>query len=182
MLAFIVLNVVFLGKLYFFDVPSKNFTSSNNAISASTTDVVSPSEPTPPPVEFGCNAAKVYAMDKYTVPLISSTPVVWSSSDEEVATVDSYGTVTTHKAGTVTISAVDNDGNDAQCILNVVKVAYLTIDDNPNYTWTPKILEILRKYDIKATFFLCASLQKRTCTNKYITRGTHLLFMDILIT
>lgn len=34
------------------------------------------------------------------------------------------------------------------------KVAYLTFDDGPSLSVTPKILEILRKEDVKATFFV----------------------------
>ncbi|NUO91896.1 MAG: polysaccharide deacetylase family protein [Dermatophilaceae bacterium] len=30
---------------------------------------------------------------------------------------------------------------------------YLTFDDGPNLTWTPKVLAILRKYGVKAVFF-----------------------------
>lgn len=39
-----------------------------------------------------------------------------------------------------------------------VKTAYLTFDDGPTTSVTPKILDILRRYDIKATFFMVASL------------------------
>lgn len=39
------------------------------------------------------------------------------------------------------------------------KVAYLTFDDGPTYT-TPKILDILDKYNIKATFFVVGSMCK----------------------
>ena len=34
------------------------------------------------------------------------------------------------------------------------KIAYLTFDDGPSRTVTPQILDILAKYDIKATFFV----------------------------
>ncbi len=34
------------------------------------------------------------------------------------------------------------------------KIAYLTFDDGPNKTVTPEILDILKKEDIKATFFV----------------------------
>lgn len=43
----------------------------------------------------------------------------------------------------------DNDG---------VKTAYLTFDDGPNTSVTPLVLDVLRKYDVKATFFLVGSL------------------------
>ena len=34
------------------------------------------------------------------------------------------------------------------------KIAFLTFDDGPSTTVTPKILDILKKYNVKATFFL----------------------------
>ncbi|MBP3284166.1 MAG: polysaccharide deacetylase [Clostridia bacterium] len=37
------------------------------------------------------------------------------------------------------------------------KVAYLTFDDGPTSSVTPKILDILKEYQIKATFFLLGS-------------------------
>lgn len=38
----------------------------------------------------------------------------------------------------------------------VRKVVYLTFDDGPSPTWTPRILEVLARYDAKATFFVLA--------------------------
>lgn len=40
------------------------------------------------------------------------------------------------------------------------KCAYLTFDDGPSYL-TPKILDILKKYDIKATFFVVGNLAEK---------------------
>ncbi|WP_371577890.1 bifunctional polysaccharide deacetylase/glycosyltransferase family 2 protein [Streptomyces sp. NBC_01314] len=37
----------------------------------------------------------------------------------------------------------------------------LTFDDGPNPTWTPEILEVLKKYDIPATFFVVGSMVSR---------------------
>lgn len=39
-------------------------------------------------------------------------------------------------------------------IAKIQKIAYLTFDDGPSETITPKILDILKRYNIKATFFL----------------------------
>lgn len=39
-----------------------------------------------------------------------------------------------------------------------VKVAYLTFDDGPTKTITPQILDILRRYNVKATFFQVGTL------------------------
>ncbi len=41
------------------------------------------------------------------------------------------------------------------------KVAYLTFDDGPTKTITPKILKILDDYDIKATFFVLGSMAEK---------------------
>lgn len=39
-----------------------------------------------------------------------------------------------------------------------VKTAYLTFDDGPNKSVTPKILDVLRRYNVKATFFAVGNL------------------------
>ncbi|WP_159436071.1 polysaccharide deacetylase family protein [Anaerosalibacter sp. Marseille-P3206] len=41
------------------------------------------------------------------------------------------------------------------------KIAYLTFDDGPSTTVTPKILDILDEYDIKATFYVIGYLAER---------------------
>ena len=38
------------------------------------------------------------------------------------------------------------------------KLCYLTFDDGPNNSITPQVLDVLRKYDIKATFFIVGTL------------------------
>lgn len=67
----------------------------------------------------------------------------------------------------VKYSATDNSGNTGTTIRKVsVKelpsplscgekgVIYLTFDDGPNDSYTPTILDVLKKYDVKATFFV----------------------------
>lgn len=39
-----------------------------------------------------------------------------------------------------------------------VKTCYLTFDDGPTLSVTPRILDILRRYDVKATFFMVGTL------------------------
>ncbi|MQA84244.1 MAG: glycosyltransferase [Streptosporangiales bacterium] len=41
------------------------------------------------------------------------------------------------------------------------KTVILTFDDGPDPKWTPEVLEVLRKYDVPATFFLVGSLVTR---------------------
>lgn len=38
------------------------------------------------------------------------------------------------------------------------KVVYLTFDDGPSETVTPQILDILKKEDVHATFFLIGNI------------------------
>lgn len=41
------------------------------------------------------------------------------------------------------------------------KIAYLTFDDGPSTTVTPEILDILNKYDIRATFFVLGTMAEQ---------------------
>jgi peptidoglycan/xylan/chitin deacetylase (PgdA/CDA1 family) len=41
------------------------------------------------------------------------------------------------------------------------KVVYLTFDDGPSEKTTPKILDILKEYDVKATFFVVGNLAEK---------------------
>lgn len=38
------------------------------------------------------------------------------------------------------------------------KICYLTFDDGPNISITPQVLDVLRRYDVKATFFMVGTL------------------------
>ncbi|WP_315671518.1 polysaccharide deacetylase family protein [Clostridium sp. 19966] len=49
----------------------------------------------------------------------------------------------------------------------VKKVAYLTFDDGPSGNVTPKMLDTLKKYGIKATFFL---IGKNTVGNEAVVK------------
>lgn len=89
------------------------------------------------------------------------------------STVSVEGTVDTSKTGLyiLTYKAQDNSGNEASCerfvaVSNPGKVIaqdgsqgkkgviYLTFDDGPTQSSTPKILDILDKKGVKATFFI----------------------------
>ena len=83
--------------------------------------------------------------------------------------VEVSGTVDRYKAGTYTITytVTDNYGNTSTASRTVIvkkvqqpsvvvptgSVIYLTFDDGPSQ-YTPRLLEILAKYNVKATFFV----------------------------
>lgn len=52
----------------------------------------------------------------------------------------------------------DMDSNISRLSIKGQKVAYLTFDDGPSSNVTPKILNILDNYDIKATFFVIGQM------------------------
>jgi peptidoglycan/xylan/chitin deacetylase (PgdA/CDA1 family) len=50
----------------------------------------------------------------------------------------------------------------------------LTFDDGPNPAWTPRLLELLAKHDVKATFFLIGKYAaEETVLTRYIANGGH---------
>ena len=87
------------------------------------------------------------------VKAVGGKEIRWFSSDEGVATVDSEGNVTGVEPGECVITAVNEFGRSAQCGVAVKKVCYLSFDDGPHYT-VYGILDVLKEYDVKATFFL----------------------------
>ncbi|MER6681331.1 bifunctional polysaccharide deacetylase/glycosyltransferase family 2 protein [Streptomyces olivaceoviridis] len=52
-------------------------------------------------------------------------------------------------------------GGRATTVSVPAKTIALTFDDGPNPTWTPQVLDILRKYDVPGTFFLVGSMVSR---------------------
>lgn len=81
--------------------------------------------------------------------------VKWTSSNKSIAGVKN-GKVTAYREGSVIIKAV-TDEKTYSCNITVdnkIKgVIYLTFDDGPTSSSTPKILKILKKNDVRATFF-----------------------------
>lgn len=50
----------------------------------------------------------------------------------------------------------------------------LTFDDGPNPAWTPRLLELLARHDVKATFFLVGKFAaQETVLTRYIANGGH---------
>lgn len=75
------------------------------------------------------------------------------------------GTINTNQEGTnkLTYTIKDKAGNETTIQRTIIVtsskqenrgVIYLTFDDGPSYTTTPKVLEILKEENIKATFFV----------------------------
>ena len=89
-------------------------------------------------------------------PADSSEEILWSSSDESIATVDSHGVVTGVQYGTVTITATGKySGKTDTCQVKVcnVKQVAITFDDGPGRR-TDDLLDFLKENDIRVTFFL----------------------------
>nr|WP_244310763.1 polysaccharide deacetylase family protein [Paenibacillus ottowii] len=54
--------------------------------------------------------------------------------------------------------------------INGKKVVYLSFDDGPSITVTPKILDILKEENVKATFFLVGKAVEENEVTKKITK------------
>ncbi len=80
----------------------------------------------------------------------------WNSLDDSICTVSDSDIITGSSIGDACIWRVDEKGDVHTATIRVRKAAYLTIDDWPN-TLTPKILNVLKEYNVKATFFLLAN-------------------------
>lgn len=99
--------------------------------------------------------------------------------DGDITTkVKTTGVVDTSKVGSYTINyeVVDSSGNISKAIRTVnVKqiyngaVIYLTYDDGPSNSVTPYVLDILKKYNVKATFFV---VNHDSSTNYLIKRAS----------
>ncbi len=82
--------------------------------------------------------------------------VKWESSDKSIVKVNKKGYAVAKKPGNVMLTA-KYKGHIYYCNMNSVKkpesIIYLTFDDGPSPNITPKILDILKKNDVHATFF-----------------------------
>ena len=135
---------------------------------------------TPPEIKVpGDNPVSVYvnaeykdagaeATDNYDENVMVETVITPTGSDS-----DKVDTVDTSKTGEFTITARDQAGNVATATRtvkvvekpaapavshggNASKIVYLTFDDGPS-AYTSKLLDVLKKYGVKATFFVTCS-------------------------
>lgn len=106
----------------------------------------------------------------------------WSSSDTQVAKVDKEGRIKAKGIGTAVVTGTAGDGSDSyRCEVTVTerieKAIYLTFDDGPNRYSTPKILDILKENDVKATFFELKPAKKDFDLTERILEEGHTLAM-----
>lgn len=95
-----------------------------------------------------------------TIEAIGGNSISWTSSNEKIATVASDGSVQGVKPGSCDLTAENEFGRTAQCHVTVKKTVYLTIDDCP-MGYTAELLNILKKHDVKATFFVMNTYNNR---------------------
>ena len=104
---------------------------------------------------------------------VKAKNVRWSSTNKKIATINKKGKIVAKKRGNVIIKG--NDGKRTYVSKITVKkrpknIVYLTFDDGPSVETTPKILETLRKNNIKATFFVLGSNVEKSDTQKELLK------------
>ena len=83
---------------------------------------------------------------------VGGREIRWSSSDENIASVDSSGNVKGIDLGECVITATNEFGRSAQCNVSVKKTCYLSFDDGP-FGYAELIMDALRDTGAKGTFF-----------------------------
>lgn len=88
---------------------------------------------------------------------LDGVKATWESKNPSVATVSKKGKVVAVKKGDTIIIGKTEQGKIYRCKLTVTKkiksIIYLTFDDGPNRYSTTKVLKILKRNGVKATFF-----------------------------
>ncbi|MCR5797596.1 MAG: polysaccharide deacetylase family protein [Eubacterium sp.] len=101
----------------------------------------------------------------------------WKTSNKKVAKL-SGGEIVAKKVGKATAKCTIN-GKTYACHIKVKKapkkVVYLTFDDGPTRSSTPKILKILKKNNVKATFFEINPAKADYDLTKKIIKSGHTL-------
>lgn len=106
----------------------------------------------------------------------------WTTSNPKVAKVTKAGKVKAKGIGTAVVTGTAKDQSEVyRCEVTVTKriekVIYLTFDDGPNRYSTPKILNILKKNDVKATFFELKPAKKDFDLTERVLAEGHTLAM-----
>lgn len=104
----------------------------------------------------GCSSANTSSLASQ--PDESSTSVTASASDESISSAGQTGQDTSATDSSETASSSDNESSDVKRIdyeLDPSKPTIaITFDDGPNATTTMEVLDILEKYQVRASFFL----------------------------
>ncbi len=104
--------------------------------------------------------------------------IEWSSSKKKIAKVNKKGVVKAQAKGEAVIKGVAGD-KTYQCSVKVEKhpksIIYLTFDDGPTRSSTPKILNILKSKGVHATFFEITPAKENYDLTKRIIKEGHSL-------
>ena len=117
------------------------------------------------------------------IPTPTPTPVSLVSELGELKSTVTYGgEVTQIQENKISYSKLPNPTEQADIIkflesgASSKKVCYLTFDDGPNKSITSQILDILRRYNIKATFFQVGTLiEENPDVAKRVSEEGHLI-------
>lgn len=88
--------------------------------------------------------------------------MAYSASEVKDTSKENFDYVRPVERGERHVQVEDDEFDRLDAVTNNVgqKVCYLTFDDGPNTTITPQVLDVLRKYDVKATFFMLGYLME----------------------
>lgn len=104
----------------------------------------------------GCSSANTSSLASQ--PDESSTSVTASASDESISSSGQTGQDTSATDSSEAVSSSDSESSDVKRIdyeLDPSKPTIaITFDDGPNATTTMEVLDILEKYQVRASFFL----------------------------
>lgn len=104
----------------------------------------------------GCSSANTSSLASQ--PDESSTSVTASASDESISSAGQTGQDTSATDSSEAVSSSDSESSDVKRIdyeLDPSKPTIaITFDDGPNATTTMEVLDILEKYQVRASFFL----------------------------
>lgn len=124
-------------------------------------------DPVPPELKLTGDAVTMYAGDAYVEPGYSA----WDNGDGDITQwVEIFSDLIPYLAGEyeVTYTVSDSYGNQTtvkrsvfvlpkerpETVLPQGRIIYLTFDDGPS-AYTKELLEILKRNEVKATFFVC---------------------------